>query len=126
MRISDWSSDVCSSDLLRSRRWGIVKRLPESIVTFRIEHKQALVEQHIHSLPAGALDHEFRARLTPDRRSILNELSGPRFDPHVSTALGIGLRGNLRTVHRRASWGLGRVAQSICPWPNTVRRHTKI
>src|SRR3546814_367872 len=103
MRISDWSSDVCSSDLLRSRRWGIVKRLPESIVTFRIEHKQALVEQHIHSLPAGALDHEFRARLTQDRRSIINELAGASFDPQVDTALGIGRSGTLRNGDSRGS-----------------------
>src|SRR3546814_7452022 len=24
MRISDWSSDVCSSDLMTQRRWGLV------------------------------------------------------------------------------------------------------
>src|SRR3546814_11639122 len=53
MRISDWSSDVCSSDLLDA---GIADDLAESYRVYRtIEHRLQMVDdQQTHAIPRGA------------------------------------------------------------------------
>src|SRR3546814_10514097 len=58
MRISDWSSDVCSSDLAIISRSGIEHRLVAREVRLR--------RQDVHRLRAGDARHEFhRQRLDP-------------------------------------------------------------
>src|SRR3546814_8764477 len=49
MRISDWSSDVCSSDLLRNARFGIAEQ------PLGFQH-HAVLDQLAGSTPHGALD----------------------------------------------------------------------
>ena len=64
----------------------------EGVVTIRVQHKQSLLKQHINCLPSGALDHEFSARLTEDRRCIVDESACVSFDAKIDTALRISSR----------------------------------
>src|SRR3546814_7439827 len=91
MRISDWSSDVCSSDLLRLvRATGLEHRADdpdEAIVDRRVEFGD-----EIHRLPAGL--HEM------DRRQIV-ELPGRNGDQQTI--------GRSQRVYTEETHGRGRV-----------------
>src|SRR3546814_17846681 len=58
MRISDWSSDVCSSDLLLARRAGVRQFLARLLIdeAHRQAHLAAIVDAkhlHLYFLPFG-------------------------------------------------------------------------
>src|SRR3546814_5111674 len=54
MRISDWSSDVCSSDLLMKYGWikdaRVSRRLPDTLVVDIVERTPAAIWQHNNRL----------------------------------------------------------------------------
>src|SRR3546814_4434809 len=62
VRISDWSSDVCSSDLLGSSGYG----LPQPSEWQRLESESSLRQKQLQTL-TGDLDKEVRALLEPSR-----------------------------------------------------------
>src|SRR3546814_2501193 len=62
MRISDWSSDVCSSDLVRSRRvGGATYQVP---VEVRAERAQALAIRWLISAARARSENTMAARLS--------------------------------------------------------------
>jgi hypothetical protein len=73
----------------------------------RIEHEEPLVERHVDRLAPGAFDRELGARLTEDRRRIIDALAGTRLNTQVDAALRISRRGTLRDRD-------GRSAQAPC------------
>src|SRR3546814_1674580 len=59
MRISDWSSDVCSSDLLVMKR--SVRRADDDVIDIvpaRVRRQQIIGRAHEVELPCGSVDRE--------------------------------------------------------------------
>src|SRR3546814_15031113 len=50
MRISDWSADVCSSDLASCELWGLLKRSDEKFVTERAYENPKFVEDLVRDV----------------------------------------------------------------------------
>src|SRR3546814_3282753 len=50
MRISDWSADVCSSDLASCELWGLLKRTDEKYVTERAYENPKFVEDLVRDV----------------------------------------------------------------------------
>lgn len=68
----------------------------EAIVELGIEHEKPLVKQHVDCLPSGTLDHELGARLTENRRRIVDELAGTHLNTQVDATLCTSIRRTLR------------------------------
>src|SRR3546814_11043932 len=96
MRISDWSSDVCSSDLLHAARAAAFRaRAAESLAASmalraRLLHREdAALEPHLAASVAGVAGIEL-AVLGPG--PLARPAPGPRRDPVPALAAGPGLR----------------------------------
>src|SRR3546814_5459179 len=91
MRISDWSSDVCSSDLAAERRLRHTKFQRESGSRFRgrlIAHART-AHQASHELPLSGAG---SARAAPAYASAARKLRGPSQDirsQHPSASSGV-------------------------------------
>src|SRR3546814_11280996 len=77
MRISDWSSDVCSSDLLRwtAGRLDIARRTRE--IERRSISREAAIDEYIGIFRAAM------ERIRPDDQNYIHPLSGGRDSRHI-------------------------------------------
>ena len=87
--------------------------MEESVVALRIENEQALIQENIDRDFAGALDHEFSSRLAQDRRRVVNELPGLRFDAQIDASLDVHSPGWFRNRRDGGIRSCGRGA-SFC------------
>ena len=76
--------------------------MDESLITPRIEHEQALIQENVDRNLPRAIDHEFGSRLTEHGGRVVDKLPGPRFDTQIYTTLGVSSRGVLGNRRRRA------------------------
>src|SRR3546814_16954069 len=75
MRISDWSSDVCSSDLIaaqRPQRYALRRRIGRAAVTSPELRKTRHVAQHIFNPPARVV----RQSLAPNCNAAIGGRTG--------------------------------------------------
>src|SRR3546814_5944513 len=82
MRISDWSSDVCSSDLLEVRRGAHEVRDVQNIADILVDpegsiEKRSHWEKTSHALLVGAILHVLYAESDKTLRGVANFLSDP-------------------------------------------------
>src|SRR3546814_1217280 len=94
MRISDWSSDVCSSDLLfhtsNPTVWEYVNRFTD--FTSYVHRVYTAHRGIVFPLPInlGTINQFFQAAYTPDQaRALIHELAG-EFDAKQASNLEIG------------------------------------
>src|SRR3546814_8380891 len=84
MRISDWSSDVCSSDLQAflplPPRWRHCRRLPEPVL-----RSTAVPAWQAHRCQHGR--HVFRTFISPEKASGSTRLKPRSVSPHVKGIL---------------------------------------
>src|SRR3546814_14247226 len=92
MRISDWSSDVCSSDLVEAGQPGVGCRIAAILGP--------------NQLPGGSTDHQFNgARVGEFRQRAAAELDGKAAQP--GGVNGVGL------VGRNGAAGRGKVGEAV-------------
>src|SRR3546814_4272655 len=99
MRISDWSSDVCSSDLLIQRLFGITLPLD------RI-HDTLLASRFV-----GVPEHEYDVRHGKGRKG--------KISPHSLAALGLVLGVEKQDFDHKMTEG-------VMPWDVPVETRTKL
>src|SRR3546814_5523283 len=85
MRISDWSSDVCSSDLLRDVKWALGELIPEQRAAILLAAEGLSIEEAAASLaiPAGT----FKSRLWRGRlrlKRLMEHRDTPLLDRRVA------------------------------------------
>src|SRR3546814_8419704 len=117
MRISDWSSDVCSSDLRLVGQQRLqefeVRNRGESLAAPRDRRQHALDDDHPrHDWPARKMTGERRVRIGNDRSLLLFVHVGcaSSSSSSVRGSLPSALRGSCATLRS----GRGRNAASIC------------
>src|SRR3546814_19056204 len=99
MRISDWSSDVCSSDLMYCLLTLTVILISADSSGFGLGHSVfmaglALVPYSLASVAGSRWAHRVRGRLGPDRKSVVE---GKR----VSGSVDLGGRRNIKKKKRK-------------------------
>src|SRR3546814_5928483 len=100
MRISDWSSDVCSSDLLRRRFVKLVRNTKSPVAETALRHIAAL-----YTVEAGVRGQTPEVRLAARRRHAapIVEALKPWFETQLSTiSSGSTLAGDIRYEIGRA------------------------
>src|SRR3546814_5999142 len=106
MRISDWSSDVCSSDLVGRRQWAEDPLRILEPEQFALDGRGPFFAAVCQSIPdTGVQQHDMASRQGLDQLAIQLERMSPRpfmpgetkFRPHDSSADGITLRSEEHT-----------------------------
>src|SRR3546814_2225372 len=96
MRISDWSSDVCSSDLLRRRFVKLVRNTKSPVAETALRHIAAL-----YTVEAGVRGQTPEVRLAARRRHAapIVEALKPWFETQLSAiSSGSTLAGDIRSA----------------------------
>src|SRR3546814_15295915 len=108
MRISDWSSDVCSSDLLKT-----IEHLfqPQAIITYKPDDNITLFAKAVRGAKAGGVDYQFGAGATNPRGAIFKPEKALSYEAGVKALLlDRKLSVDLRSEERR----VGKECVSTC------------
>src|SRR3546814_11824973 len=106
MRISDWSSDVCSSDLFHEigeHGMTMFCRNAFGMKLHAMNGQAVMAEAHNHRIIAGGVDDEFRRNVLHHKTMVASGGKGggePIKKPGPVMAYGRGLRSEERRVGR--------------------------